>query len=643
MLRRVEAALVATLATGPALALAADPDDESELDQIVVTSTRTPTMIRDAPLRIEAVPAEEIEENLTIQPGNVSALLKELPGVRVQSSAPGLGGADMRLRGFAGRYTLVLADGLPLLGIEPDAFGLLQTQPLDLARAEVIKGAVSALYGGSALGGVLNLVSQTPDAESSFLVNATSRGGQDLVAFLTGRSASRWSGTVTAGAHHQARDDPDHDGWADLAGYRRYTLRPRLWWDGGPGRSVFLTAGVVDEDRRGGTLPGRTLPAGEPFAEQLQTRRYDLGAIAHWAIHDASAFSGRFSLTSNRLDRSFGLEHTPSTATTVFAEGAWSGTRGEHRWVAGLAFARDELAVSAAPGVSYASNTPAAFAQDEFAATPWLTLAGSARVDANSRYGTFLSPRLSALWRAPQSEWSLRASIGGGFAAPTPFVDEIEETGLGVLLPLSNLHAERAVTASLDAKWADEGWDVNASLYFAEIRNPLEVRAAGTQQVELVNAPGPWRAPGAEVLIGYVNGPLHLIAAWSYLDVTEIGAAGVREDAPLVPRETASLDGILESEKRGRIGLELDYIGRQTLADDPYRGEGRAHFEINALAELRFGRFAVFLNAINLTNVRQTRYDPLIRPTPGLGGNPITEVWAPLVGRTFNLGVRAEL
>jgi outer membrane receptor for ferrienterochelin and colicin len=143
----------------------AGDDDEVPLDQIVVTATRTPGLIRDEPLRVEAVPADEIEENLTEQPGNLSALLNELPGVRVQSEAPGLGGAGVQLRGMPTRHTLVLTDGLPLLGTEPDGFGLLQTPPLDLARVEVIKGAASALYGGGALGGVLNLVSQTPAVE----------------------------------------------------------------------------------------------------------------------------------------------------------------------------------------------------------------------------------------------------------------------------------------------------------------------------------------------------------------------------------------------------------------------------------------------------------------------------------------------
>ena len=94
----------------------AGDDDEVPLDQIVVTSTRTPGLIRDEPLRVEAVPADEIEENLTVQPGNLSSLLNELPGVRVQSAAPGLGGAGLQLRGMPTRHTLVLTDGLPLLG-----------------------------------------------------------------------------------------------------------------------------------------------------------------------------------------------------------------------------------------------------------------------------------------------------------------------------------------------------------------------------------------------------------------------------------------------------------------------------------------------------------------------------------------------
>jgi iron complex outermembrane receptor protein len=66
------------------------------------------------------------------------------------------------------------------------------------------------------------------------------------------------------------------------------------------------------------------------------------------------------------------------------------------------------------------------------------------------------------------------------------------------------------------------------------------------------------------------------------------------------------------------------------------------YIELNALGEIRFKGFSMFVNAINLTDVRQTHFDPLIRPTPGPGGNPITDVWAPLVGRSFNMGIREK-
>jgi iron complex outermembrane receptor protein len=75
----------------------------------------------------------------------------------VQSTNPSLGGANVRIQGLRGRYSLILADGLPLYGGQAGGLGLLQIPPVDLGRVEVIKGTASALYGSSALGGVINL------------------------------------------------------------------------------------------------------------------------------------------------------------------------------------------------------------------------------------------------------------------------------------------------------------------------------------------------------------------------------------------------------------------------------------------------------------------------------------------------------
>jgi outer membrane receptor for ferrienterochelin and colicins len=184
---------------------------------------------------------------------------------------------------------------------------------------------------------------------------------------------------------------------------------------------------------------------------------------------------------------------------------------------------------------------------------------------------------------------------------------------------------------------------VNVSVFSSEIRDALTVQEAPGDKLQLFNAPGPRRAPGAEILVHYVVGPLQAIGSWSYIDATEAQFSGIRQAAPLVPRDSGELGAILEKKQRGRVGLEVGYTGRQALEDDPYRSVSEPYFELNALGEIRFGNVSIFINAINLTDVRQTRFDPLVRPSPGLGGNPITEVWAPLDGRTFNLGIRVDL
>src|SRR3546814_8574430 len=96
----------------------------------------------------------------------------------------------------------------------------------------------------------------------------------------TTRFRSDWSGSVTGGYDRQSRQDFNGDGWADLAGYRRWTVRPRLFWKGASGAKVYLTAGAMTEQREGGTLPGRTAPDGQPFVQTLDSKRFDGGLVA---------------------------------------------------------------------------------------------------------------------------------------------------------------------------------------------------------------------------------------------------------------------------------------------------------------------------------------------------------------------------
>jgi outer membrane receptor for ferrienterochelin and colicins len=130
---------------------AAQEDGEEENEDIIVEATRSGRRLQDEPLRVEVLAREEIEEKLLMRPGNIALVLSETGGLRVQVTSPALGGANIRVHGLDGRYTALLADGLPLAGGSGTSLGLLQIPPTDLGQVEVIKGSVSALYGASAL------------------------------------------------------------------------------------------------------------------------------------------------------------------------------------------------------------------------------------------------------------------------------------------------------------------------------------------------------------------------------------------------------------------------------------------------------------------------------------------------------------
>ena len=155
-------------------------------EEILVISTRTERRIEDEPLRVEVVSREEVEEKLLMTPGDIGMLLNETAGLRVQPTAPSLGGASVRIQGLRGRYTQILSDGLPLYGGQTGALGPLQIPPMDLGQVEVIKGAASALYGATAMGGIVNLISRRPENERGFLLNQSTLGGTDGVLWLAG-------------------------------------------------------------------------------------------------------------------------------------------------------------------------------------------------------------------------------------------------------------------------------------------------------------------------------------------------------------------------------------------------------------------------------------------------------------------------
>jgi iron complex outermembrane receptor protein len=317
--------------------LVALPDLEEEV--VVVASTRTGRRVEDQPTRVEVLGREEIEEKMLMTPGDIVMMLNEMGGLRVQATSPSIGAASVRVQGMKGRYTRFLSDGLPLFGQQVGGLGLLQIPPMDLGQVEVIKGVASALYGAGAMGGVVNLLTRRPGDERAvdLLLNQSTLGATDGVAFLATPLAAGWKLSLLGSGHRQSRNDRDDDGWADVAGYTRGVVRPRLFWDGGSGRSAFVTAGVTIEDRKGGTMEDATLAAtGQPYLEALDTQRYDLGGNVQTIVDGRYVLTVRGAAAWQRHDHSFGEIRERDTHDTAFAEmsAAYAPSPGAASWPA---------------------------------------------------------------------------------------------------------------------------------------------------------------------------------------------------------------------------------------------------------------------------------------------------------------------
>ena len=606
-------------------------------EHVTVSATRTDKRIEDVPMRVEVLDKEDLEEEQVQTPGDIVMVLNEKAGLRVQATSPGLGTASVRIQGMRGRYTRVLSDGLPLFGEDVGGLGLLQTPPSDLGQVELIKGVASALYGAGALGGVIDLLSRRPDATPTqqVLVNRSSRGATDTVLFATQPFTGGWSGTLLIGGHWQQRNDVDGDGWADLPGYSRGVVRPRFFWDDKHGDSLFVTVGATWEHRTGGTMPGTTPTAiGTPFVEGLDTRRFDGGFVAQTLLDGQYVLSARGSATSQHQVHQFGDSSETDQNNTVFGEVSLRGHASHQTWVGGIAFERDTFMAQQFPTFQYAYNVPAVFGQDDIDVVRWLSVSASGRVDAHDRFGTFFSPRLSALLRA--GPWSSRASIGTGFFAPTPLTDETEAAGLARLAIPARLTVERGQSASWDLTRAIGPASITATLFRSRISNPVVL---DRQRYMLANVPEPTINTGAELLATIRHEEFSVTSTYTYVHAVE-GTGLDRGDVPLTPRHSIGIFGVWENEGAGRVALEWYYTGRQRLEDNPYRTESAPYILFGGLVEWRLRRLRVFVNGENLGNVKQTDWDPLIRPARAVDGRWTVDAWAPLDGRVINGGIK---
>lgn len=622
-----------------------------EEEEVVVTATRTVRNIADVPVRVEAIPQEEVEEKLLMTPSNVAMLLNESTGMRVQTTSAASNTANLRIQGLNGRYTQILTDGIPNFGGLSAGFGLTQIPPLNLRQVEVIKGATSSLYGPDAISGVVNFITKNPGGhpELSAIVNTTTQKGADLAAFY-GTGSEDLGLTVLASRNTQSLYDVDHDGFGDVAEYKRYTLVPKFLFSLSEAFSVRATLGILAEERLGGAAdaPSSAIGTGSPYLEQIKTRRVDFATQLDWMISQSDAVIVKLAGMKLQRDAFYGNSPFNATQEIFFADAQYSFTMGSHNLLFGTAFNYDDYndrTPVVGPERSYRYIVPAVFAQDEIVISQYWTGLMSGRLDFHNVLGTFFTPRASLMYR-PTSTLTMRIGGGTGFKSPTIFIEEAEEVGFRNVRPLQNVQAEEAGSGSFDVNWrgiiGQFGASFNLAFYVSNLSNALlaDQDSLANNVVYIRNATGATLTRGIECSAKFTYDDFKFSLGYTYI-LARQSDQGITYELELNPRHSFGAVLVWENNKNAmKIGIENYWTGSQRLERNPYRDHSPAYWITGLIAEKGFGQFRVFVNLENIFDTRQTRYEPIFVGDLQQGTIRTLPIYAPLEGRVINGGIR---
>ena len=226
-----------------------------QLEEVVVTSTRTNSRIESIPIRVEVIGKEEVDEEVNIKPANISKLLLESTSIQAQQTSAVNGNVSIRLLGLDGKYTQILKDGFPLFSGFAQGLSVLEIPPLDLKQVEIIKGSSSSLYGSDAIAGIINLISKKPQEkrELTFLFNQTSLSGTDANGYFSQRWKKFGMSLLTSN-NFQKAVDVNKDGFSDIPETHTYNVAPTFYFYIDPTATLLFGLNGTFDVRKGGDM-----------------------------------------------------------------------------------------------------------------------------------------------------------------------------------------------------------------------------------------------------------------------------------------------------------------------------------------------------------------------------------------------------
>ena len=627
------------------------------LEEVVVTSSRTNSRIEDLPIKVEVLGQEDMDEESAVVPGNVASILGDISIIHIQKTSPTNGNQAIRMQGLDSKYTQILRDGIPLFEGFSGNLGVLQIPPLDLRQVEVVKGSVSTLYGGGAIGGMINIVSKTPNSETPEITAVLNRSNLKETNLNTyyAQKYGKAGMTLFVGLTDQKAVDVNGDGFSDSPLIKQLSFHPRFFYTFSDKNKLNLGYSLISEKRAGGVVDAVNNEEnnGTKFVSATDFQRHTVDYNFNHEFRKGHLFTLKGAISY--FDRNFTEQSRffKANQTSSYTEATDYVEAGKHKLVFGANLTLENFRKPNPDSTllnSYNYNTIGLFVQDDWQFAPKISLQTGLRVDNHNTFGTFVLPRISLLTK-PSEKFTIRLSVGTGYKTPNIFANQTPANPLTSvnywnLIPLdANVKPENSIGSNIDVAYSTHIGEhfliqLDQAFYYTNITSPIVASAIPNQtnRTRLTNAAYDINSIGTDTYLRMQYDAIEFYLGFNHT-IAKRSGSGESVYVPFSPQNKFSLTLAYTVENKWRFGIESSFVGSQYLYDNQ---RVRDYAFWAGSIERKFGtHLSLVLNAENILNVKQSDYEKVVSGTfekPDF--NPI---WAPQEGAIVNLALKYKL
>ena len=451
------------------------------LDQVVVTGTKTFKRRTQSPVIVNVMDSRQLE---SVQACNLAEGLNFQPGLRVETDCQTCNYTQLRMNGLAGGYSQILINGRPIFSPLTGLYGMEQIPTNMIDRIEIVRGGGSSLYGSSAIGGIVNVITKLPTTNNFSFGYDYSRINSSADDKVFHGNATVVSDNKNSGAtffvNNRDRMWYDHNGdnYSELPVLKDNTFGANFFFLPSKNQKIEVNMGSLHEYRFGGEMI-----AGAPhFAMQSEERVHDvlLGNLDYQLNFNdgnsslitylAAQQTKRDHYTGIRPEVGTDEEHLANppygTSLNTTKQGGFQMNHkinklfGPNVFTIGSEYVSDDV-MDEISAYNYLIDqkviTLGTFVQSDWDLTENFNLLSGARFDKHSLLDNMVvSPRLSLLYKLRQ-ETQFRISYSTGFRAPQAFDTDLHMAfaggGISRIVLADDLKEERSKSLSASVNY----------------------------------------------------------------------------------------------------------------------------------------------------------------------------------------------